>query len=96
MKYDIATGKTQLIVFPTVEQFKIVFYRKKFEINDTTFRKLIPGLDQYLDRVKQVKCNANAKRKPSTTWDHLGCPMLSAAMSQVVLSMIHTLLAYFL
>ena len=72
MKYDIATGKTQLIVFPNVEQFKIVFYRKHFEINDTTFRKLIPGLDEYIDRIKQVKCNANAKSNTTKIDTNLG------------------------
>ncbi len=61
MFYDKITGKTKLIVFPNVEKFKIVFYRKEFAINNENFKERVPGFDTYINKLKQIKCNTNAK-----------------------------------
>ena len=62
MRYDKITGKTNLIVLPNVEKFKLVFYDKKFD-RELTFRENTtePGYINYLNKIKSIKCNNNAK-----------------------------------
>lgn len=74
MFYDKITGKTKLIVFPNVERFKIIFYRRDFAINNENFRERVPGFDTYINKLKQIKCNTNAKgntTKIDTSLGHL-------------------------
>ncbi len=74
MFYDKITGKTKLIVFPNVERFKIIFYRREFAINNENFKERVPGFDTYINKLKQIKCNTNATgntTKIDTSLGHL-------------------------